>query len=285
MARFHHYVVVQDEDLYLFEEFRQCSGLTLLSTKDVLPEDVERRREFARKFAGNLGRRFTKIAGSSKRMFSWPDWPSYTGWHTQQLCKLKLASELDCDKAVVLDSDVVVTPHANPKDFYADSGVVCFAQWACRASIRGKVKHWLEESEGLVGVRPDSGLVNVYFDTPFVFDKKLLVEALNELESNYGKPWWSELLARPPRRWSEFGYYKAFLASKDSQINLEWREPTFFRYLYDTRNPETVVDQVRTFMKDAQVHYVTIHSQASGRHEWPANDFLKPILSDLNVGT
>jgi hypothetical protein len=38
LAGFDHYVVVQHEDIALFEEFRGRSGLTLLSTRDVLPE-------------------------------------------------------------------------------------------------------------------------------------------------------------------------------------------------------------------------------------------------------
>lgn len=281
LARFQHYVVVQHEDLGMFEEFRDRPGLTLLSTRDVLPEEVERRRVRARLLSERLGRNFTRICGSLKRFSCWPSWPSYTGWHTQQLCKLKLASELDCDKAVVIDSDVVVTPHADAADFYADCGVLCFAQWQKRSELRGKVRNWLVESERLVGKSPGSEWVNVYFDTPFVLDSKLLKWALRELESARGNAWWSVLLDCPPRRWSEFGYYKAFLASRESQVDLEWRQPTFFRYLYDTRDPEAVVAQVRSFMQDSKVHYVTIHSQASGRHEWPAEDFLAPILCDL----
>lgn len=281
LARFQHYVVIQHEDLGMFEEFRDRPGLTLLSTREVLPEEVERGRVRARWLSERLGRNFTRICGSLKRSLSWPSWPSYTGWHTQQLCKLKLASELDCDKAVVIDSDVVVTPQADAADFSADSGVLCFAQWQKRSELRGKVKNWLAESERLVGESPASEWVNVYFDTPFVLDRKLLTMALRELESASGKKWWSALLDCPPRRWSEFGYYKAFLASRENQLDVEWRKPTFFRYIYDTHDPEAVVSQVRSFMQNAQVHYVTIHSQASGRHQWPADDFLAPILSDL----
>jgi len=281
LGKYPHYAVVQTEDLPLFDEFRDSPGLTLLSTRDVLPAEVERRRVRARRLSERFGRNFTRICGSLKRVVSWPLWPSYTGWHTQQLCKLKLATELDCDTAVVIDSDVLVTPHADAGDFFGDSGVVCFAHWQHRSELRGKVRNWSLESERLAGMTSEQSDVNVYFDTPFVFDRKLLDWALRELESSSGKDWWSTLLARPPRRWSEFGYYKAFLASRENQIDIEWRQPAFFRYLFDTRDPKTVVDQVCSFMRDPQVHFVTIHSQASGRHEWSAEDFLVPILSDL----
>jgi hypothetical protein len=115
------------------------AGLTLLSTRDVMPAEVERRRVRARRLSERFGRNFTRICGSLKRLVSWPLWPSYTGWHTQQLCKLKLATELDCDTAVVIDSDVLVTPHADAGDFFGDSGVVCFAHWQHRSELRGAI--------------------------------------------------------------------------------------------------------------------------------------------------
>lgn len=285
LARFSHYVIVQDEDLPLFEEFRDRPGLELLSTKDVLPEIVERRRVLARAISERFGRDFTRICGSLKRVFSRPLWPSYTGWHTQQLCKFQLASELDCDTAVILDSDVVVTPAAIAEDFYGDSGVVCFTDWSSRAELGGKVRNWALESERLVGADHSADPVNVYFDTPFVLDRRLLSTALAALESKTGKSWWSALLDRPPRRWSEFGFYKAFLMHKLPEEGIDWREPSFFRYIYDTSNPQRVIDTVREMITDSRVHYVTIHSQASGRENWDSQAYLKPLLSLLTHGS
>lgn len=285
LARFQHYVVVQDEDLPLFEEFRDRPGLTLLSTRDVLPADLERRRVKARLLSGRLGRNVTRICGSLKRVISWPLWPSYTGWHTQQLCKLKLTSELDCDIAVVLDSDLVITPSATTEDFFGDSGVVCFADWRRSSELGGKVRNWVLETERLVGAECDADPVNVYFDTPFVFDKRLLCSALTRLESKTGKRWWSALLDLPPRRWSEFGFYKAFLMHRTAQNSIDWREPSFFRYVYDTSDPQKVIDTVREMIADPDIHYVTIHSQASGRENWNPQAYLKPLLSLLNQGS
>jgi hypothetical protein len=285
LARFQHYVVVQDEDLSLFEEFRDRPGLTLLSTRDVLPAMVERRRARARRIAERCGRDFTRICGSIKRVFSWPLWPSYTGWHTQQLCKLKLASELGCDIAVVLDSDLVITPSAVAEDFCGSSGVVCFADWRSRSELGGKVRNWVLETERLVGAERDMDPVNVYFDTPFVFDRALLCSALTGLESKTGKSWWYALLDLPPRRWSEFGFYKAFLMHRIPEDRIDWREPSFFRYVYDTSDSRKVIDTVREMIADPDIHYVTIHSQASGRENWDPQAYLKPLLSLLDQGS
>jgi len=281
LARFQHYVVVQDEDLSLFEEFRDLPGLTLLSTRDVLPALVERRRVRARRISDRFGRDFTRICGSLRRVFSWPLWPSYTGWHTQQLCKLKLASELDCEIAVVLDSDLVITPSAAAEDFYGASGVVCFADWQSRSELGGKVRNWVLETEALVGAEYRADPVNVYFDTPFVFDRELLCSALSGLESKTGKSWWSALLDLPPRRWSEFGFYKAFLVHRMPEGTIDWREPSFTRYVYDTHDAEQVVDAVKTMLADPNVHYITIHSQASGREDWDPRLYIEPIKAIL----
>lgn len=284
LAGFDHYVIVQDEDLPLFQEFSGRPGLTLLSTKEVLPGLVERRRVQARRISERFGRDFTRICGSLKRKFSWPVWPSYTGWHTQQLCKFKLASELDCDVAVVLDSDVVITPSAVAGDFFSASGAVCFAQWRSRRELEGKVRNWVTESERLVGADHSEDPVNVYFDTPFVLDRRLLASALADLAKKTDKHWWSAFLDRPPRRWSEFGFYKAYLTHRVTEGAVDWREPSFSRYVYDTSDPQRVIGEVGKMIADPSVHYVTIHSQASGRKNWDSLAYLEPLLSLLDRG-
>lgn len=284
LAELEHYVVVQDEDMPLFEEFRGRSGLTLLSTADVLPPEIERKRRTARRLSDRFGRNVTRLAGSLRRLFSLPEWPSYTGWHTQQLCKLKLASELECDKAVILDSDVVVTKYASCEDFLASSRVVCFADWVARRDLRGKVKNWVEESEALVGALGLSDSVNAYFDTPFVFDRDTLRKALQLLEKRSGEPWWNALLARPPRRWSEFGFYKAFLGCHCDPKHVEWRTPEFSKYIYNASDPESVVGVVRSMLMDPNIHYITIHSHAGGRESWDPESYLDRVTALLGQG-
>ncbi|HET8800820.1 MAG TPA: DUF6492 family protein [Marinobacter sp.] len=277
-----HYVVVQTEDLPLFEEFRGRPNLVLQSTADVLPPEVERRRVHARHLGARLGRNLTRIAGSLARSLSWPSWPSYTGWHTQQLCKLKVVNETECDLAVVLDSDVFITGHASIGDFIDGRGVVCLGTWEQRSELKGKVKKWVAESERLVGAESDSDTVNTYFDTPFVFDRETMCQLLAHLERTSGKPWWQALLDRPPRRWSEFGVYKAFLARqrRDSVI---WRTPEFSRYLYDTSNPDELMATVRSMINDPEVHYITIHSHSSGRETWDASAYLNKLLAMIET--
>lgn len=279
LAVLDHYVVIQDEDVHLFAEFRGRNGLKLLSTRDILPASIEQGRVRARWLSHRLGRNMTRMCGSLKRMLAWPQWPSHTGWHTQQFCKLMLASTLGYDKAIIIDSDVIVTRTASQEDFLGSAGYVCFASFIPRTELKGKVKKWVGESEYLTDTKPGNSDVNVYFDTPFVFECDLLKEALGNLQSRYGKPWYQVLLERPPRRWSEFGIYKAFLEKQAHKRKIEWRTPAFCHYLFTTTDSLNVVETVKGLLKDTNIHYVTIHSQASGRHPHDAGKYLSPLLS------
>lgn len=274
-----HYVVVQTEDIYLFEEFRGRPGLHLQTTADVLPAIVEKKRVRARRLSTKLGRNFTRIAGSVARAFSWPEWPSFTGWHTQQLCKLQLASTIACEQAIVLDSDVLVTKHATMDDFLSSDGVVCLSTWELRASLKGKVFNWVNQAESLVNA-PLNEQINSYFDTPFVLDQALVREMLCYLSATYHKAWWQVMLDCPPRRWSEFGVYNAFLSSP-IDVEVVWRKPEFCRYIYDTSDPEHVIETVATMLADKAVHYITIHSHSSGRETWSPQAFLARLMSTV----
>lgn len=268
-----HYVVVQTEDRDAFLELDQ-PPVRLRTTAEVLPASVERQRRRAMMFSARLGRHWTRICGSLKRVWGWPHWPAYTGWHTQQICKLMVARTANVDRVIVLDSDVIVTPHASLSDFDGEGRYRCFATWEETDSLGSKVGNWIQQSGKLVGQAAIiDGQANTYFDTPFILEAPV-VRALTEwLESTYGRPWWACMLAQPPRRWSEFGTYKAFLANHYDAPLVDWCAPDVCRYLYDASDVEALTDQVREMLHDESVHYLTIHSQSSGREDWGAWQF------------
>lgn len=284
LAALQHHVVVQTEDLPLFEVFAREPNLVLRTTAEVLPPQVEQRRLQARGIGARAGRHLTRISGSLSRTLGWPQWPAYTGWHTQQLCKLAIASETDCAITIVLDSDVVVTPAARLEDFCSPGAVVCFAQWQSSQSLRGKVRKWVDNAALVTGEAPlaNAQPVNTYFDTPFVFSTHVLRAMLSYLEQQGGAPWWQVLLRQPPRRWSEFGVYKQFLQQWRQQP-VDWRSPDFMQYLFDTRDASAVVKQVVNVFDQPDIHYVTLHSQSSGKRNWSARSYTEPLLEWINT--
>lgn len=278
-----HEVIVQQEDLALFEPFR-ADGVLLRSTAEVLPEKIEHRRRQARRHQLRWGRRGTKLAGSVARRCRWPRWPRYTGWHTQQLCKLMAASSAGAETVVVLDSDVVVTRHARTADFLpTHPGTIrCIQDWQPADAVSRKAAHWQATAHRLLRLpEPRGARRDVYYDTPFVFDAAALQALLAWLEQQYRQPWWRTLIASPPRQWSEFGLYRAWLRYRH-EVPVEWLDRSLSGYVYDASDVARLEQQVRALIDGQQCHYVTIHSQSNGRGDWGPENYAEALRSVLS---
>jgi len=105
---------------------------------------------------------------------------------------------------------------------------------------------------------------------------------LAKLEDHYQMPWWQVMLRQPPRRWSEFGTYKYFLRHCQ-QKPVDWRAANIMGYLFDASDIAQLTDKFTHMLSDEQQHYITIHSQSSGRQLWTADayaDVVGRILLD-----
>ncbi|MFO8152281.1 DUF6492 family protein [Thioalkalivibrio sp.] len=276
-----HHVVVQTEDLELFRAFTG-PAVRLVATRDVLPGDVESLRQRGRRWQRRLGRGATRLMGSVARYTGRPRWVAHTGWHVQQITKLAVAAASEIDTVVALDSDVVVTRHARPDDFLHPERIVCLEHWTPAAEVIGKVAKWNRQAHALFG-QPFAAdaAVDTYFDTPFVFHAPTLRKMLSWLERRYGRPWWEVLLAQPPRRWSEFGSYRMFLRAFPPSQGVDWQTNRYGRYIFDASDPAMVRVRFEELLRDPDSHYVTIHSQSSGRQLWGAAGYAPLILSLL----
>lgn len=271
-----HSVVVHSEDLPLFDEF---TGIELLSSATILPGDCDHKRQHAAAMQARLGRRLTNISGSLARRYGWPEWVRYTGWHTQQLTKLAYIAQSAADIVVVMDSDVIVTAHAHPTDFIGTQPV-CYAAWREPQRLHSKVRHWQETAHALFNASFTASRFDGYYDTPFVIHSAHVRALIRWLENQHQKPWWQVLLGLPPRRWSEFGIYKQFLRQTMAQ-SIEWRTPSIMGYLYDTSDTTRLTEAFTALIQTDHKHYITIHSQASGRGRWHPNAYQSAILKSL----
>lgn len=275
-----HFVAVQGEDLEAFRPHAHGT-VTLMATGDVLPGDVESERRRAQRRQARAGRHLTRLLGSLCRRTGRPRWVAHTGWHVQQITKLAFVAASEIDHVVAIDSDVLVTPQAAVDDFVSDERIVCFTEGAEASEASRKVLNWNVQAERLFdrAVYADA-LFETYFDTPFVFHAPTVREMLAWLERRYQRPWWEVLLRQPPRRWSEFGTYRAYLHSAVPQDRLDWRPPDRMRYLFDASDPPALRDRLAELLEDPGSHYVTIHSQSSGRRSWDAADYI-PLIRPL----
>lgn len=273
-----HHVVVQHEDLDLFREF---AGIILHSTADVLPSEVEARRRAARAWQARLGRRGTVIGGSLARYTGWPRWVGYTGWHTQQLSKLAFVAGTEVETVVILDSDVIVTPHARATDFLAPEKIVCYQDLRPLTQLKGKVRHWQQTAHRLFGTPfPAGGTYDAYYDTPFVMHSPSLRALLRWLEQARSQPWWLTLVRQPPRRWSEFGIYKHYLRTQ-SPVPVDWRAADCMAYLSDASDAAQLAWHFGQALHQRRAHYITIQSQSSGRQSWTPDRYADVIREQL----
>ena len=107
-----HLVIVNHEDLDLFRSKFQDqfgSGLTLKSSREVLPPRIEFGRWVAR---------YKSLRSLFKRL------PGHTivsrGWYAQQIMKIYALANLDYDFAVFLESDVFLCADVTPEYFMRD---------------------------------------------------------------------------------------------------------------------------------------------------------------------
>lgn len=277
-----HHVVVHTEDLPLFEGFAGART-RLHSTAEILPDRVEEQRKRARFWQRRLGRRVMRLAGSINRRLGHPDWVRYTGWHTQQLTKLAFVAASEVDTVVVLDSDVIITPHATTDDFQQLERIVCYRDKRPVAGLRGKVLHWQQTAFRLFGDPFDLGeSYDGYYDTPFVMHAPSVRAMLAWLERHYSRPWWHTLVLQPPRFWSEFGIYKHFLRYHQTQA-VDWRNADIMGYLFDARDITHLSQSFADLIQRQKSHCITIHSQSSGRQLWTAETYGEAIRAQLDA--
>lgn len=276
LAGIPHQVVVHDEDHALFAE--RHPGLSLHSTAAVLPDGLDAARCEAQRWQRRLGRHGTKWASSLTRMVGGPIWPRHLGWHMQQISKLARVAHSQADTVLVLDSDVIVTPQAQVDDYLNPTRAVCIGQWQPGAEARGKVRKWNREAHRLLGVPYDaSAPADLYFDTPFAIHPPSVRALMRWLEDRYQRPWWATFLAQPPRRWSEFATYRLFLRQHPPACGVDWQSPALTRYVHKATDVAALITHLRTLLAEPNCHYITLHSQSSGRGLWNADEVIPPV--------
>jgi Family of unknown function (DUF6492) len=114
-----HFAIVHTEDWRAFHErFKGEPMLEIITTADVLPRSVERRR---------------RKTGPKWRTGAWWYGRVVKGWHAQQLAKIFALAECPYEAAVFLDSDVFVCRALAASYFYVDGRLKLFRQPALNA--------------------------------------------------------------------------------------------------------------------------------------------------------
>jgi hypothetical protein len=187
-----HYVIVHDEDLDVFKPFHRGRRV-VLPVSEFLPQWLHRIPHMRWR-----GRQY---------------WWSFrakpvSGWHTQQLVKIKAAASLPEDRYFLIDSDnvffrdfdvsTVANPNALPVHIY-QGGVT-----------NGHPFHvdWVEATHRLLGLEKPVFPTDDYIDQIIVWDKPTVNAMIARIEAVSGRPW-DETLCRI-RNFSEYTIYGIF---------------------------------------------------------------------------
>lgn len=273
-----HFVVVQTEDLPLFKSL-ESGGMRLLSTAEVLPGDIERRRVDARRRTQDYGRRLGKFCTSLNKRFGWCDWVRYTGWQVQQITKLTVAASVAYELTVVLDSDLLLTRPFDLRLFVPDGRATVFEHPDVTPQTRGLAWRWHETACRLLlqsAVPP----ANSYVGTPFVLDRSTLIALHGHIELIYGRPWFETLLALPVSAWSEFATYNVFARRLVAAPSLEFRANPHVRGLDNAYGAARAEAIIRAAIADPRVYFLYIPSVRFARRRWAIQDY-DPLLREL----
>lgn len=172
---YHHITVVHDEDIKEFKkQFPNEKNFTLLSTADILPKDVERRREklYDRKIPLDLKRRIYH--------------PYISGWHCQQLTKIATLAACDYEAAAFLDSDLFLCQPLDDAFFGVKGNIKIFRR---RATNAEQIDYYISTYDLLNCKLNDENLFFDYIFAPACFRKETAKKLMQYTKNLSDKNW------------------------------------------------------------------------------------------------
>jgi hypothetical protein len=169
-----HIAVVQHDDLPKFKgELPDQENLTLLSTRDVLPPAIERRRGLQ-----GVPRR------NPRRWFAGPP---LSGWHAQQYVKLAAGQVVNSQAIVCLDCDTVFLRNVGEEEFFAPDGRPYLYETI--DDVDAEMAEWVSRSMRFLGVNPQHKPVSRFTHSPTIMDRSVLLDMHAFIAQRHRRPW------------------------------------------------------------------------------------------------
>jgi hypothetical protein len=237
-----HVAIVQHEDLSRFRDIPHQRGLTLISSRDVLPRHIERRR-----IAWGLRRR------DPRRWFAGP--PIH-GWATQQFIKLASPAVILAEGIVCLDSDLVFIRPTTAADFYAVDGKLHL--YETFDDVDAEMAEWTGRSMKFLGVKATHKPVSRFTHSPVPFHRQVLLDLQKHIEKRHGRHWIDAILRfGMVMEYSTYGVYAKYV---DELTRVTPTAPPLSVYFWW---PEEAAEIERTFdsrVSDSGAKIVAVQS-------------------------
>ena len=189
-----HIAVVQDEHLAQFKAIPFQRGLTLLSTREALPPDIERRR--------------TARGYPRKNPMHWISPKPIVGWASQQIVKLCAPSYIDCEGILCLDSDVFFVDRVDEADFFTTDGRLHLYEKDREFTV--ETITWMAQSMRALQV-PLGQDPYLYVHNPVPLSRTVLQSMQARLEEIHGKSWIEVFLENNLTEYTTYGVYARYV--------------------------------------------------------------------------
>jgi hypothetical protein len=198
-----HVAVVHDEDLAMFRRTPHQKNLTLVSTRDVLPPALEKRRRL----------------WGVRRRDNWRNWFSRKGvhgWMTQQIVKLASPAVAQAEGIVCLDSDVVFVNRVTAADFFDEQGRLHLNETS--ADLDAEMADWFCRSMKFWGVPLKQQTLRQYIHPLSPMHRQVLLDMHAAIESRYHQPWHQAIIEQNVFEYMTYGVYCRFVDGLKRQV-------------------------------------------------------------------
>ena len=220
-----HLAVIHDEDLPLFRDQDLGDGLELISTRDVLPREIEKRRQ-ACGFRRRDPRRW--IAGKPLH-----------GWIAQQFIKLSVPAITSAETLVFLDSDTLFLDHVDARDFMDPlSGKPHL--YESFDDVDAEMAEWVGRSMRFLGVNPTHQPVSRFTHAPAVMCRSVLLDMQRFIENRHKRKWIDAM-----ERFGsimEYSTYGVFAKYVDNAARVVSTRPNLCMYYWWSEDVARLVD-------------------------------------------
>ncbi|MGA2231162.1 MAG: DUF6492 family protein [Tepidisphaeraceae bacterium] len=210
-----HIAVVNHEDMPLFSTTPHRDNLRLVSTADVLPPRLEKRR----RAWGQQRRRNPRL---------WFTGRGIHGWGIQQLLKLAAAQLTDAKSIVCLDSDTFFIDRVTPDDFFAPDGKLHLYETTDDLDVQ--MAEWYARALRFLGLPTMGQPLRRFTHSPVPWRRDVLVDLQRFIESKHSKPWMDAVLGA--ERIMEYTLYGAFARHVDQLKRVTPHVPALALYYW-----------------------------------------------------
>ncbi len=189
-----HVAVVNHEDLELFRQIEANRNLTVLSTRDVLPEWLE------------LARLSPRYRRSDPRF--WISRRGVSGWMVQQVAKLLSPAYINTDAIVCVDSEFAFIDRVTVDDFYTPDGRLHLYENV--EKFFAFVAEWHLRSIRFLGVKMEE-YIQDYITNSVPLKRELVIRLQKYIADRHGVPWEQAMIEHDVCEYPTYGFFARYI--------------------------------------------------------------------------